>query len=78
MNGPTGLLVAVSINILDRQQSKTLILSTNVDKNARNRVFDCPICPNNCRSKTLFLAILYLCLSIFKRVYDCPQSGVIK
>ena len=59
-------------NIPDRWQSKTFILSTNVDKKiARKSVFDW-------QSKTLFLAIFDPHSSIVKSVVDCRLSRVFK
>ena len=55
----------------DRQQSKTLKLSMNVDQKSfiRNGVYDWHL-------KTLFQAIFYPRPSIFKSIFDCPISGV--
>ena len=47
---------------------KTLILSTNVDKNVRNRLAAC-------HSKTLFLAIFDLCLLFVKSDVGIQRRG---
>ena len=54
-----------------RRQSQTSILSTNVEKIVRNRVFDCQM-----KSKTLFLTIFDPRSSIVKSVFDCHLPGV--
>ena len=61
----------------DRRQSKTLILSTNVDQISLETVFDCHLSPDwrQMAIKTLFLAI-FLFLFDFKSVFDCRLSGV--
>ena len=49
-----------SINTSDRRQSKTLILSTNVDLRSLEAEFSIAVCRptgDNWQSKTLFLAI---------------------
>ena len=64
----------------DRQQSKTLILSMNVDKKSLETELLIAICGQTCdkwQSKTLFLAIFDLPLSIVKSVFDCRLSGVV-
>ena len=63
----------------DRRQSKTFILSTNVDqKSLETRVFDCQLSPTGdiWQSKTLFLAIFDLRSSNVESVFDCRLSGV--
>ena len=55
------------------------ILSTNVDKKSLETGFFIVIChPTGdiWQSKTLFLAIFDLCLSIVKSVFDCCLPGV--
>ena len=52
-----------------RRQSKTSILSTNVDKNRKTG--------DKWQSKTLFLAIFDPRLSIVKSVFDCRVPGVL-
>ena len=64
----------------DRRQSKTLILSTNVDQKLLETEFSIAIFrPNGDKwqSKTLFLAIFGPCSSIVKSVFDCRLSRVI-
>ena len=63
----------------DRRQSKTLILSTNVDQNLLETEFLIAICRptgNKWQPKTLFLAIFDPRSSIVKSVFDCRLSGV--
>ena len=63
----------------DRQQSKMLILSTNVDQQSLETEFSIAICRltgNKWQSKTLFLVSFETCLSIVKRIFDCSLSGV--
>ena len=70
----------LSIYTPDRRQSKTLILSTNVDKKSLGTEFSIAICRptgDKWQSKTLFLAIFYSRSSIVKSVFDCHLSGVI-
>ena len=55
-----GYIFSVSINTPDRQQSKTLILSTNVDQRLLETEFSIAVCHptgNKWQLKTLFLAI---------------------
>ena len=62
-------------------RSKTVTLSTNVDKNSSETKFLIAICRptgNKWRSKTLFLAIFVPRSSIVKSVFDCRLSGVDK
>ena len=69
-----------SIGKPGRQQSKTLILSTNVDKNSLETEFSIAICrpiDDKWQSKTLFLAILDPHSSIVMSVFDCRLLGVI-
>ena len=65
-------------NTPDRRQSKTLILSTKVDKKSLVTKFSIAICRptgDKWQSKTLFLAIVDPRSSIFKSVFDCRLSG---
>ena len=64
---------------LGRQQSKTSILSTNVDQKSLETVFDCHFSPTwrQMAIKTLFLAIFDLCLSIVKSVFDRRLPGML-
>ena len=68
----------------DRRQSKTLLLSTNVDQKSIEvnfpiaicrRTGDCHLSPD-WQSKTLFLSIFDPRSSIVKRVFDFCLSGV--
>ena len=62
-----------------RLQSKTFILSTNVNQKSLETVFSIVICrPNGDKwqLKTLFLAIFDPHWSIFKSIYDCRLPGV--
>ena len=64
----------------DRQQSKTLILSTNVDQKSLETVFYIAICRlagDKWQSKTLFLMIFGSRSSIVNSVFDCHLSDVI-
>ena len=58
----------------DRRQSKSLILSANVEQNSLNRVFLLSFAASH--SKTLFLAIFDLRSSIVKDAFDFRISGV--
>ena len=63
----------------DRRQSKTLILLMNIDKKLFETEFLIAICRqtgDKWQSKTLFLAIFDLRLSIVKSVFDCRLPGV--
>ena len=63
-----------------RRQSKTFILSTNVDQKLSETEFSIAICRligDKWQLKTLFLAIFYTCWSIVKSVCDCRLPGVI-
>ena len=65
---------------LDRRQSNKLILLTSIDQKSLETEFLIAICRqfgDKCQSKTLFLAIFYLHLSIVKSVFDCRLSGVL-
>ena len=69
------------LNAPDRRQSKTLILSTNVDQKSLETEFSAAICcqsSDKWQSKTLFLAIFDPGLSIVKSVFDCRLPGVLK
>ena len=63
----------------DRRQSKTLILSTNVDKKVRNRVFDCHLSPDwrQMAIENAVLANFDPSSSIVMSVFDCRLSDVI-
>ena len=64
----------------DRQQSKTLILSTNIDQKLLETEFLIAICrptDDKWQSKTLFLVIFDPFLSIIKSVLDCRLSCVL-
>ena len=64
----------------DRWQSKTLILSTNVDHKSLKTEFLIYICRqlgDKWYSKTLFLAFLIHVSSIVKSVFDCRLPGVV-
>ena len=63
----------------DRWQSKTLMLSTNVDQKLLKTEFLIAICcltGDKWQSKTLFLAILDPHSSIVKSIFDFCLSGV--
>ena len=63
----------------DRLQSKTLILSTNVDQRSSETEFLIAICRptgDKWQSKTPFLVIFYPRSSIVKSVFDRRLSGV--
>ena len=63
-----------------RRQSKTSILSTNVNKNSLKTEFLIAICRltgDKWQSKTLFLAIFDPRSSIVKSVFDCRLPGVV-
>ena len=63
----------------DRRQSKTLMLSMNVDQKSLETEFLIAICSptgNKWQSKTLFLTIFDQRTLIVKSVFDCCQSGV--
>ena len=62
----------------DRRQSKTSILSTNVDQKLLETGFLIAICRptgDKWQSKTLFLAIFDPC-SLILSVFDCRLSGM--
>ena len=62
-----------------RRQTKTLILSMNVDQKWLETEFLIAICRptgNKFQSKTLFLAIFDPLSSIMKSVFDCHLPGV--
>ena len=62
-----------------RRQSKTPILSRNVDQKSLETEFSIDLCRHagdKKQSKTLFLAIFDLCSSIVKSVFDCRLPGV--
>ena len=64
----------------DRRQSKTPILSRNVDKKSIETVFSIAICSHTGdkrQSKTLFLSIFDPRSSIVDYVFDCPLPGVV-
>ena len=70
-----------SKNTFDRRQSKTLILSTNVDLRSLKTEFLIAVCrPTGDKwlSKTLFLAICEPRSSIVQSVFDCHLSDMIK
>ena len=67
-------------NTPDRRQSKTLVLSTNVDQKSLVTKFSIAICQSGDKwqSKTLFIRTVDPRSSIFKSLYDCRLSGVNK
>ena len=70
-----------SINTSDRRQSKTLILSTNVDLRSLETEFLIDVCRltgDKWQSKTLFLAICDPRSLIVQSVIDCRLSNMIK
>ena len=75
----TWMSVKVPYGTLGRRQSKTLILSTDVDQKSLETEFSIAICrqsENKWQSKTLFPAIYDPRSSIFKSVFDCRLPGV--
>ena len=68
--------VCVMRLFLDRRQSKTLILPTNVDQKQLETEFLIAICRRSGDSKTLFLAIFDPRSSIVKSGFECRKSGV--
>ena len=65
-------------NTPDKRQSKTLILSTNVDQTSLETEFLIAICRqtgDKWQWKTLFLKIFYPSLLIVKSVFDCRLSS---
>ena len=70
-----------SINTSHRRQSKTLILSTNVDPISLETELSTAVCRqtgDKWRSKTLFPAICDPRSSIVQSVFDCRLSDMIK
>ena len=62
-----------------RRQSKTPILSRNVDQKSLETEFSiafCRQCGDKWQSKTLFLSIFDPCSSIVDSVFDCHLPGV--
>ena len=69
------------INTPGRRQSKTSILSRNIDQKSIETVFSIAICRptgDKRQSKTLFISIINLRSSIVDNVFDCRLPGVIK
>ena len=67
------------INTPSRRQSRTLILSTNINKNARNIVFDCHLSPDR-RQKAIDNTVSSYFdprSSIVKSVFDCHLPCVV-
>ena len=65
----------------DGRQSKTLILSTNVDQTSLETEFSTAICRQSgdkWQSKTLLIAIFDPRSSVVKNVFDCRLSGAEK
>ena len=63
-----------------RQQSKTFILSTNVDEKSFEIEFSIAVCcqtGNKWQSKTLFIPVFGPRRSIAKSAFDCRLPGVI-
>ena len=74
------LLYLPLIKTPGRRQSKTPILLRNVDQKSLGTEFLIAICRNSgdiWQSKTLFLSIFDLCLSIVDSVFNCRLPGVI-
>ena len=72
--------IALCILLPGRRQSKTLILSTNVDQKSLEVEFWIAICHptgDKWQSKTLFLAIFDPRSSIVKSVFNCRLPDVI-
>ena len=70
-----------NIHTPGRRQSKTLILSTNVDQKSLEAEFLIVICRligDKWQSKTLFLAIYDPSWSIVWSVFDCRLPGVVQ
>ena len=75
----SGRTFSVSMLTPGRRQSKTSILSTNVDQNSLETEFSIAICRqtgDKWQSKRLFLEIFDPRSSIVKSVYDCRLPDV--
>ena len=73
-------LFCVVVLTLDRRQSKTLILTTNVDQKSLETEFSIAFCRptgDKWQWKTLFLAIFDSRSSIVKNVVDCRLSNMV-
>ena len=73
-------ILSAHIYTPDRRQSKTLILSTKVDRKSLETEFSIAIgrpSSDKWQSKILFLATFYLRMSIVKSIFDCRLSDVI-
>ena len=69
-----------TLTTLDRRQSKTLILSTNVDTKSLETEISIVICRptgDKCQSKNTVYSIFDPRSSIVKNVFDCHLSGVL-
>ena len=76
------LIFSVQLNVFTpgRRQSKTPILSRNVDKKSIETVFSIAICRHTgdkWESKTLFLSIFDPLSSFVDNVFDCRLPGVV-
>ena len=72
-------LVCIDVNTPGRRQSKTPILSRNVDQKSIETAFSIAICrptDDKWKSKTLFLSIFDPRSSIVDYVCDCRLPGV--
>ena len=63
-----------------RRQSKTSILSMNVDQKSLKTVFDCHLWPDwwQMAIKNTVSSDFYLRLSIVKSIFDCRLPGVVR
>ena len=75
INDPSSFVYAIFTP--GRRQSKTPILSRNVDQKSIETVFSIAICHHKWQSKTLFLSIFYPCPWIVDSVFHCHLPGVI-
>ena len=69
------------INTPDRRQSKTILLSANVDQKSLETDFDCHLSPDwrqMAIENSVSIDFFYQRSSIFKRALDCRLSGVIR
>ena len=72
-------LHCLSMNTPDKRQSKTPILSRNVDQKSIETALSiviCRQCGDKWQSKTLFLSIFDPRSSIVDNVFDCRLSGL--
>ena len=78
--GAPARAIYVRLITLGRRQSKTLMLSTNVNQKSLKTEFLIAVCcltGDKWQSKTLFLAILDPRSSIVKSVFDCRLPSLL-